>query len=146
MIKHLQDLWILKEGGIVIFSKKGNTNINEQFIGGFISALSSFSKAILNEMLSYFATDNLKVKILSKNGFMFVGRFLKKVKDKQIMKELEFIIEKFFEFYHERKLYNIEVQINEFSEFGKILEPEYESLADYVSYVWNNRIDDQKSC
>ena len=146
MIKHLQDLWILKEGGIVIFSKKGNTNINEQFIGGFISALSSFSKAILNEMLSYFATDNLKVKILSKNGFMFVGRFLKKVKDKQIMKELEYIVGKFFEFYHEKKLYNIEVQINEFREFGKVLEPEYDSLADYVSYVWNNRIDDQKSC
>ena len=146
MIKHLQDLWILKEGGIVIFSKKDNNEINEQFIGGFISALSSFSKAILNEMLSYFATDNLKVKILSEQGFMFVGRFPKKIKDKQIVKELNFIVEKFFEFYHKKKLYNIEIHINEFSEFGKLLEPEYENLADYVSHIWNSKIESQKNC
>jgi len=139
VIRDLQDLWILKEGGVVVFSKKNNKSINDQFIGGFISALSSFTKVILNDILSHFATHNLQVKILSKEGFMFVGRFPKKIKDKQVKKELDYIVSKFFEYFPQDQINKFGTDMKYYQKFEDILTHNYETLTDYISYIWNNK-------
>ena len=54
---HLVDLWVLKEYGIVIFSKSSPLNPEDQCLGGLISALYSFTQIGFNETLFQFTTD-----------------------------------------------------------------------------------------
>lgn len=139
MIRDLQDLWIIREGGVVVFSKKNNESINDQFIGGFISALSSFTKVLLNDMLSRFTTHKLQVEILTNKGFMFVGRFPKRVKEKQVKRELEFIVNKFFEYFPQDKINKFGTNMKYYQQFEDILTHNYETLTDYISYIWNSK-------
>lgn len=70
---------------------------------------------------------------------MFVGRFPKKVKDKQVKKELDYIVSKFFEYFPQDQINKFGTDMKYYQKFEDILTHNYETLTDYISYFWNNK-------
>ena len=135
----MQDILFITDSGKVIASKINNQHIEEHLFGLFISALSSFTKVLLNDMLSRFTTHKLQVEILTKKEFIFVGRFPKRVKEKQVKRELEYIVNKFFEYFPQDKINKFGTDMKYYQQFEDILTHNYETLTDYISYIWNSK-------
>ena len=123
MVVDIDDLWILTKAGITIFRKLQNDSVQDQLFGALMSALNSFSSKVFEGELSTFGFGNKIFTIIRKNDIIFVGSHLKKVKEKKIIKELEFVIKKFFEVYPKDLLDNLlskwDGDIDVFSDFGK---------------------------
>lgn len=145
MIKYLQDLWILKEYGLILFSKIRHHNTDDQCLGGLTSALYSFTQTGLHETLLRFTTNKFEYKILEKHELLFVGTFLTKTKDKVAFSELNHIAEKFFEKYSEENIRNWDYNVNKFSEFKhevmtrkEWLKARNELLGRKIDQMWNH--------
>ncbi|MGV9171421.1 MAG: hypothetical protein ACOC4M_04420 [Promethearchaeia archaeon] len=99
MEKIIQDVWILNDSGIVLFSRVFDETVDEQLFGGFMTALNSFAGEISEGGLSSFELANKKFTIRKENRFLFVVNSAKDVKTKKVEKELNRIVEKFFDKY-----------------------------------------------
>ncbi len=49
MVKLIQDLWILSNSGIVVFSRAFDQKVDEQLFGGLMSALDTFAQLLRRE-------------------------------------------------------------------------------------------------
>ena len=99
MAKLIQDLWILTESGIALFSRLQDDTLNEQLFAMLMSALNSFAEEITSGGLSNFELSNKRFTIVNRNEFIFVASSNPKTKEKKAISELEVIIEKFFNKY-----------------------------------------------
>lgn len=135
MIKHLIDLWILKDCGIVIFSRSGPEAPDDQCLGGLMSAFYCFTKTEFRETLFRFTTDKYQYYIIQQHEIMFVGRFprSKTFKEKIILKELKNIGKKFFERYSKKEIDNWDFNVNKFADFEKEIKIKSEVLGDYIN-------------
>ncbi|MFX1273855.1 MAG: hypothetical protein ACFFBP_20815 [Promethearchaeota archaeon] len=96
MVKVIQDLWILTEDGIGVFSRIQDEKLNEQLFSMLLSALNSFAEEISSGGLSNFELSNKRFSIVKRNSFIFVVSSSPKTKEKKAIDELEVIINKFF--------------------------------------------------
>ena len=99
MEKIVQDIWILNESGIVVFSRVYDPIINEQLFGSLMTALNSFANNLAKGGLTNFELSSIRFTIYKDNGFLFVANSAKKVKEKKIQEELKIIADKFFNKY-----------------------------------------------
>jgi hypothetical protein len=99
LVKVLQDIWILSESGIVLYSRVFNPKVNEQLFGALMTALNSFATELAKGGLSNFELSSIRFTILKDKGFLFVANSNKKVKEKRVQDELKIIAEKFFDKY-----------------------------------------------
>ncbi|MFX0071959.1 MAG: hypothetical protein ACFFAO_12795 [Candidatus Hermodarchaeota archaeon] len=128
MVKVLQDIWIVTESGIVLFSRVYNPRVNEQLFGALMTALNSFATELAKGGLSSFELSSIRFTIYKDKGLLFVSNSNKKVKEKKVQEELKLIADKFISKYSDNlDAWDSDVSI--FSEFGKEIE---DSLEDTI--------------
>ena len=145
MIKHLIDLWILKEYGIVIFSKSDPLDPDDQCLGGLLSALYSFTQSGFGETLLRFTTDRHQYYIIEQHKILFAGRFPrnKTIKEKYILKDLEKIGKKFFERFTKAEVNNWDHNINKFIGFHEEIKPRNDVLGDFIDSLWSKEVEQE---
>lgn len=134
MTKVLQDIWILSEGGIVLYHRIYDENIDEQLLGALMSALTSFAEEIVDDGLSNFEMQNIKFTLFKKRGLLFIAKSSKKVNEKKVSDELNKIADKFLEIYSDEELKSWDGESVRFSNFEKEIE---ESLEDTIKKFQN---------
>ncbi len=99
MAKVLQDLYIMKSEGTVLFKRVFEEKLSEQLFGGFLSALETFASQLDEHGLSSFEIGSKKFILKKELGNYFVANFDKKVNPKKAQAELEEIAKKFMSTY-----------------------------------------------
>ena len=127
MAKVIQDLWILEENGVTIFSRLHDESLNEQLFGALMSALNSFAEELAKGGLSNFQLSNKRFSIRKRNKFIFVASSNPKVKEKKAISEMEIIINKFFNRYPEDFLSNWDSEVSVFEDFEENIEDSLEN-------------------
>ena len=117
MGKILNDIWILYESGVVVYSRVLEPRINPQLFGALMSALNLFAEQLSNGGITNFELSKLRFTIIKKKNFIFVANSLNKSKEKKVLNELNRISEKFFELYPEEVLEKWDNDINLFASF-----------------------------
>ena len=128
MGKVLQDIWILSDSGVTLFSRVFDEKINAQLFGGFMSALDSFAHTFSDTGIESFELSNKRFSFLKRNNILFIANSEKKYKEKKVHKELDIIIERFIQLYGD-KLKNWHGDIDIFHGFKKEIK---ESLEDRI--------------
>ena len=134
MAKVIQDLWVLTEAGIVVFSRVYDQKVNEQLFGAVMTALHTFALELASGGLSNFELSSIRFTILKAQNFLFVANASKKYKEKKIQEELKKISEKFFLKYSD-VLLNWDYEINVFNDFEKEIE---NKLEDPIKIFWKD--------
>lgn len=97
MVKGLQDLWILTETGVTLFSRVYDEKINDQFFGALMSALNKFAEQISEGGLSHFQLKDKRFSILKDRDLLFIANSNSaKISEKKALTELNSIADKFF--------------------------------------------------
>ena len=118
MFDDIEDIIILTKSGITLFQKMRNGQIENQLIGMMMSALNNFAIHLSKgEGISGFEISKLRFTIINKNNLLFVASSSKNSKEKKILKELEYLSKKFFEFYPKEILNNLLIDVDNFSDF-----------------------------
>lgn len=117
--KVIRDIWIVTEGGIVVFSRVYEKTLDEQLFGALLTALNSFAEEIAQVGLSNFELSDMRFTILKKSHFIFIANSDKKIKYKRVLQELRNVMEKFFNVYSKETIDNWDNNISVFSDFDK---------------------------
>ncbi len=137
MVKVLQDLWILSESGIVVFSRVFDPKVNEQLFGALMTALNSFAQELISGGLTSFELSSIRFTIIKSSKFLFVCNSSKKIKEKRVIEELRSIEEKFFEVYESQLETWDGGDISMFSEFEtEIVESLEETIKKFQKAFW----------
>lgn len=115
--KILNDIWILTESGVTVYSRVLDPRINPQLFGALMSALNLFAEQLSNGGITNFELSNLRFTIIKRNSFIFVANSSNKSKEKKVLNELSRISDKFFELYSEEVLEKWDNDINIFANF-----------------------------
>ncbi|NVM17877.1 MAG: hypothetical protein HWN80_09180 [Candidatus Lokiarchaeota archaeon] len=120
--KILRDMWIVSEGGLVVFSRVYEKTLDEQLFGALLTALNSFAEEIAHDGLSNFELSDIRFTILKKAHFIFIANSDKKIKPKRVLQELKDVMEKFFTVYSKETIDNWDNDISTFSNFDEEIE------------------------
>lgn len=127
MAKLIQDIWIQKRDGIVLFSRVFNKKVEDQLFGALMSALNSFAEQLSEGGLSNFELSDKKFTIIRKKGLLFVCNYPKSVKEKKVNEEMEKISNKFFKRYPKVKEKDFDCELNQFLTFENDIEDALEA-------------------
>jgi len=130
MVKVIQDVWIITENGINVFSRLHDESLNEQLFGALMSALNSFAEEIAKGGLSNFQLSDKRFSIIKRNQFIFVASSNPKVKEKKAISELEIIIKMFFNKFPHDLLDTWDSDVNIFKGFEQNIEDSLENTID----------------
>jgi len=117
MAKLIQDIWILRDSGIVVFHRVFNERLDAQLFGGLMTTLNLFAEELSSGGLSNFELSNKRFSIIKKNRFLFIANSNKDKKVKKVHQEIESIVKKFFNKYSREDLDDVSGNINVFSSF-----------------------------
>ena len=120
--KILRDIWIVSDGGLVVFSRVYESTLDEQLFGALLTALDSFANEIAQDGLSNFEMSDMRFTIMKRSRFLFISNSDKKNKPKKVLQELQAVMEKFFTIYSEEIIDNWDNDISIFSNFEKDIE------------------------
>ena len=115
-------MWIISEGGIVVFSRVYEETLDEQLFGALLTALNSFAEQIAQDGLSNFELGNKRFTILKKAHFIFIANSDKKIKPKKVLQELHAVMDKFFTVYSKEIINNWDNDVSVFSNFDQDIE------------------------
>lgn len=115
-------MWIVSEGGIVVFSRVYENTLDDQLFGALLTALNSFAEEIAQDGLSNFELSDMRFTILKRAHFVFIANSDKKVKPKKVLQELRTVMDIFFNVYSKETLDNWDNDISIFSNFEKDIE------------------------
>ena len=135
LAKAIQDLWIQRDDGIVIFSRVFHQTIEDQLFGALMSALNSFAQEIAHGGLNNFEIKNIRFTIIKKGNLFFIANSSKKYKEKKILAELEGISKKFIAQYPETTNDDWNGCIDEYMTFENKIS---DALEDPVKKFWND--------
>ena len=135
MVKVLQDIWIITDGGISCFTRVFNKNLNEQLFGALLSALNIFAEEVTQGGLTNFEIQNNRFTIMKEKGFIFVSKSSKKIKENKVNEELEKVKKKFFDKYKEIVLDDWDGDISIFEDFEKSI---MDTLEDPIKKFWHD--------
>ncbi|MFX1498399.1 MAG: hypothetical protein ACFFBH_12800 [Promethearchaeota archaeon] len=137
MAKILQDIWILSEGGIVLYHRIYDEKIDDQLLGALMSALTSFAEEIVNDGLSNFEIQNIRFTLVKKKGLLFIAKSPKKINEKKVTEELNKIADKFLESYSDEILNSWDGESSRFSNFEKDIEESLEkTIKKFQNAFW----------
>ena len=134
MGKIIQDLWILKDEGVVIFKRVFEERVDSQLFGGFFSALNDFADNLDKGGINNFELSDKKFFILKQSNLIFIVNADKKVKGKDAQGELDKIVKKFFDSYPPEMLKSWDGNTTFFDNFSKKIE---DSLEDVIKNFQN---------
>jgi len=126
MLQYIDDFWILKDSGIVLFHYQSYDEVDKNLFGAITIALNSYADLLSKGGLSYFQFISKKFTFIKKKDIIFVGKSSIKAKDKDVKRELNEISEKFLEYYPEEFVTKWNGNITIFSDFEKVLNNSYQ--------------------
>ena len=135
MVKVLQDIWIITDGGISCFTHVFDKELNEQLFGALLSALNIFAEEVTKGGLTNFEIQDNRFTIMKEKGFIFVSKSSKKIKEKKVNSELEKVKRKFFDKYQGPLLDDWDGDISIFEDFEKSIE---DTLEDPIKKFWHD--------
>ena len=135
MVKVLQDIWIITDGGISCFTRVFNKNLNEQLFAALLSALNIFAEEVTQGGLTNFEIQNNRFTIMKEKGFIFVSKSSKKIKENKVNEELEKVKKKFFDKYKGIVLDDWDGDISIFEDFEKSIK---DTLEDPIKKFWHD--------
>jgi hypothetical protein len=127
MGNNIQDLWIMQEGGAVLFKHTQSEKIDPQLFGGFMSALNSMAATFSQDGLNNFELGELRFFVLKHKGLIFVANTKKKVKPKLVEKDIQNNITKFIKKYPEEVIQNWNGDLAFFNSFKAEIEDTFET-------------------
>ena len=134
--KVIQDLWILSESGIVLFSRVYNPKISEQLFGALMTALNSFAGELASGGLTSFELKSIRFTLIKTRTLIFVANSSKNIKEKHVIDELKRISDKFFELYGDI-LETWDSDVSQFSGFeGQIEDSLEETIKKLQKAFW----------
>ncbi|MHA1819537.1 MAG: hypothetical protein ACTSU2_04010 [Promethearchaeota archaeon] len=132
MTKILRDIWIMREGGLVLFKRVFDKKMDAQLFGGLMSALNTFSQELDQEGLSSFQLGSKVYYIIKQNNLIFIANTNSEIKKKAALKELRNVAEKFIEMYPTEVLNSWNGDLTFFNSFeekiAESIETPYEKL------------------
>jgi hypothetical protein len=134
MGKIIQDIWVLKDEGVVIFKRVFEERVDAQLFGGFFSALNAFAANLDKGGINNFELSDKKFFIVKQNNLIFIVNSDKKVKAKDAQTELDKIIKRFFDCYPPEMLKSWDGNTSFFDNFTKKIE---DSLEDVIKNFQN---------
>ena len=99
MKKKIEDLWIITESGITLFSHSFKKSLNPFLFGAFMSMINKYASSLSPKGLNCFETDDERFLFEKRNEILFIGSFPLNIKKRKAYRYLELIIMKFFEMY-----------------------------------------------
>ncbi|MBY9014417.1 MAG: hypothetical protein KGD68_01865 [Candidatus Lokiarchaeota archaeon] len=120
--KIIRDIWVISEGGIVVFSRVYEKTLDEQLFGALLTALNSFAEEIAQDGLSNFELRDMRFTILKRAHFIFIANSDNKIKSKKVLQELQDVMDKFFTVYSKETIDNWDNDVSVFSNFDKEIE------------------------
>ncbi|TFF89020.1 MAG: hypothetical protein EU550_00090 [Promethearchaeota archaeon] len=133
-MKIIQDIWIIQENGIVLFSRVFHEQIHEQLFGALMSALSTFADQISEHGLKSLDLNNKRFTLKRKKGLLFICNSSRKVKEKKVQQELDKLAENFLIKYPNAPV-DQEGDISIYSGFKTEIE---NILEDPIKKFWND--------
>jgi hypothetical protein len=127
LAKVIRDIWILFQGGTVIFQRTYGNQIDAQLFGGFMSALNTFAQQIYDKGLSGFELGNLVFFCKKEKDLLFIINTDKKANKKQVYSELEILINKFVKSYPPEIFNNWKGDVSIFENFKNKIEESLET-------------------
>ncbi len=115
-------MWIISEGGLVVFSRVYEKTLDDQLFGALLTALNSFAEEIAQDGISNFELSNMRFTILKRAHFIFIANSDKKFKSKKVLQELRIVMDIFFTVYSKETLDNWDGDISIFSNFERDIE------------------------
>ena len=115
-------MWIISEGGIVIFSRVYEEMLDDQLFGALLTALNSFAEQIAQTGLSNFELGEKRFTILKRSHFVFIANSDKKIKPKKVVQELQAVMDIFFTVYSKETIDNWSGEVTIFSNFEREIE------------------------
>lgn len=102
----LEDIWIMRKEGTVLFNHVINECVNEQIFGSFMSAVESFANKIDQSGLSNFQVGQKTFISKYVQDMYFIASYSSKVNPKEAEAELDYLASMFLSIY--------QVQLNRF--------------------------------
>ena len=121
MLQHIDDFWILKNSGIVLFHYQSYEEVDKNLFGAITIAINSYADLLSEGGLSSFQFITKMFTFIKKRDIIFVGKSSVRAKEQNVKQELIQISEKFFEHYSEDFLDDWKGNIAVFSDFEKVL-------------------------
>ena len=112
----IDDLWIVSNDGIVLFSNNDHT-FDDNLFGAFLSAINSFVKEFSNDMLRNFEISDKRYVLIKEQNLLFVASTSNNVSDKSIKIQMNQIIERFLQLYPQEFFKTWNYNTNEFEKF-----------------------------
>lgn len=126
MGRDIQDLWIVRSNGTVLFKRTYDDRVDAQLFGGFMTALNVFASKISgSEGIHSFELGNKRFYLVKKIDMMFIGNSRK---SKNAYKELEEISTKFLNTYPIELLDFWNGDLSFFEAFKTQIEDSFEKL------------------
>ena len=133
----LQDVWIVSNGGLVVFNRIFQEKIDALLFGGLLSALNTFAEELSIGGLSYFELGDKQFAVIKRENFLFIANSSKNAKPKLLLEKLEYIASKFFARYGKDVLDNWNGDVNIFYGFEKDIEDTFgESVEKLQKAFW----------
>lgn len=136
----LLDIWIVSDGGLVVFNRISQEKIDTLLFGGLLSALNHFAEELSIGGLSYFELSDKFFAVIKRNKFLFIANSSKNVKPKLILEKLEYIASKFFARYGKDVLDKWDGDINLFCGFERDIEDSLENPSRNSKKRFGNRM------
>jgi hypothetical protein len=99
ILETIEDLWIILDTGIVLFSFLEDQEVDPDIFGAIISVLDNFAEATLEGGLEFFEIDPNIYGVIKKHHLIFLASAPQKIKIDKLLAELEIIVTKFFSIY-----------------------------------------------
>ncbi len=126
MLQHLDDFWILKDSGIVLYHYQSYEVVDKNLFGAITIALNSYADILSKGGLTSFQFITKMFTFIKKRDIIFVGKSSVKAKEKHVKQELNQISDIFFKHYSEDFLNQWKGNIAVFSDFKEVLAISYQ--------------------
>lgn len=137
MGSNIQDLWIMQDGGAVLFKHTQSDRVDSQLFGGFMSAINSIAATFSKEGLNNFELGDLRFYLMRQDGLLFVANTNKNVKPQKVEKDIKENITKFVKKYPREVLHNWNGDLTFFNDFKNEIEETLEDpLTKLKSTLW----------
>lgn len=99
MLETIEDLWIILDAGIVLFTYLKEHEVNPDIFGGIVTVLDNFAEVTLKSGLEFFEIDPNIYIVIKRHHLIFIATAPQKTNFDDLMADLRIIVAKFFSIY-----------------------------------------------
>ena len=134
MTTELEDLWIMKEFGHVIFSKSEHCkHIKQDLLGSLLIVAYHASE----RKLQWFSIKKHQFFFIKKNKILFVFQYKLRPDRSAELQVSEFLISKFFELFPKEYIDKYEHKVSKFGNFKGFVKTKKERLGHFIDKIYN---------